>query len=382
MAQPPCWAEISLPRLKENFNIVRRHVGPERKILAVVKADAYGHGAVPVARTLEKAGTDALGVACLGEAIELRQAGIRAPILVLTGFYPGEEQELLAHNITPGITEVGQVELLERAAQGAGRKLRCHVKVDTGMGRLGVPPAEVPRLLDALSASRHLELEGLYTHLASSEDFTTDQTERQVACFEKARRQFAERGFRPPLIHLANTGAVVARPETWGTMVRPGSILYGYLSFMDFRVGDDRNAALQAKLPVKPVLTLKARLYQVRDFGPNSPLGYGSRFVTARPSRIAVVPIGYGHGWRRALTGRCRALLHGQSVPLVGTIGMDLTLADVTDVPAARPGDELVLIGSNGVASIPPTEVARALGSVASEVLSGLGKRIPRVYRD
>lgn len=398
-----CWAEISLPQLKENLALIRRHVAlrvpastpaqhgerktnrqgdPERKILAVVKADAYGHGAVPVARALEQAGVEMLGVAAAAEGIEIRQAGVRTPILCLTGFFPGEEKGLLEHDITPGITAVDQVARLEKAAQAAGRRLRCHVKLDTGMGRLGVPCADIPRLLEALAASRSLELEGLYTHFASSEDFTSNQTADQLARFEKAREQFAARGFRPPLIHLANTGAIVARPETWGTMVRPGSLLYGYLSFFNFPAGQDRSAEFAQKLPVKPVLTLKARVYLVRDYPAQAPLGYGANFVTRRPSRIAVLRIGYGDGWRRGLSGRCRTIIRGCYAPTVGTIGMDLTLADVTDVPHAQPGDDAVLIGSNGNISIPPTEPARALGTVASEVLSGLGKRVPRIYCD
>ena len=380
MAPRPCWAEISLSQLKENLAIIRRHIGPERKVLAVVKADAYGHGAVPVSRALEEARVDALGVACVAEGIELRQAGIRAPIVVLTGFFPGEEKDLIAHDITPGITEVGQVERLEKAA--GGKRTRIHVKIDTGMGRLGVPCSDIPRLLDWLATSPSLELEGLYTHFASSEDFTSDQTEEQVRCFEKAREQFAARGLRPPLIHMANTGAIVARPEAWGTMVRPGSMLYGYLSFFKFPAGRDRSAEFAAQLPVKPALTLKAQVYLIREYAANAPLGYGANFVTQRPSRIAVLPIGYGDGWRRGLSGRCRVLVRGQFAPTVGTIGMDLTLADVTDVPGAQPGDEVMLIGTNGKASILPTEPARALGTVASEVLSGLTKRVPRVYRD
>jgi len=380
MAPRPCWAEISLSQLKENLAIIRRHIGPERKVLAVVKADAYGHGAVPVSRALEEARVDALGVACVAEGIELRQAGIRAPIVVLTGFFPGEEKDLIAHDITPGITEVGQVERLEKAA--GGKRTRIHVKIDTGMGRLGVPCSDIPRLLDWLATSPSLELEGLYTHFASSEDFTSDQTEEQLRCFEKAREQFAARGLRPPLIHMANTGAIVARPEAWGTMVRPGSMLYGYLSFFKFPAGRDRSAEFAAQLPVKPALTLKAQVYLIREYAANAPLGYGANFVTQRPSRIAVLPIGYGDGWRRGLSGRCRVLVRGQFAPTVGTIGMDLTLADVTDVPGAQPGDEVMLIGTNGKASILPTEPARALGTVASEVLSGLTKRVPRVYRD
>ncbi|MGH9862478.1 MAG: alanine racemase, partial [Candidatus Acidiferrales bacterium] len=247
--------------------------------------------------------------------------------------------------------------------------------------RLGVSCAEVARIADKIAASSALELEGLYTHFASSEDFTSPQTQEQLERFERARAVFAERGLRPPLLHLANTGAIAGRPETWGTMVRPGSLLYGYLSFFKFPAGQDRSAEFAARLPVRPILSLKARALMVRDYPAQAQLGYGARFVTQRPSRIAVLPIGYGHGWRRALGGQARAILRGTFAPLVA-VDMDLTLADVTDIPGAQAGDEAILIGSNGAASIPPTEPARALGTVCSEVFSGLGKRIPRVYLD
>ena len=375
-----CWAEISLAQLKDNLKIVRRHVGPERKVMTVVKADAYGHGAVPVARALEEAGVDGLGVCCVDEAVELRTGGVKAPVLVLTGFVPGEETELIERGITPGITDIAQVEILEQAARAARRSVACQVKIDTGMGRLGVPAAEVPRLLDALEASPSLELEGLFTHFASSEDFTSPQTGRQVERFEKVRKQFAERGFDPPLIHMANTGATLARPESWGTMVRPGSLVYGFQSFLEFPNGEDRSEEFRAKVPVRPVMTLKARVFQVKDYPASVPVGYSARFVTERPSRLAILPIGYGDGWRRGLTGKCRAIVRGQYVPAVGTIAMDLTVVDVTDVPEARAGDEAILLGSGGEVAISPSEVARSLGTVASEILTGIGKRVPRYY--
>ncbi|HXE74830.1 MAG TPA: alanine racemase [Candidatus Xenobia bacterium] len=380
MGQRPCWAEISLNQLKENLNIIRRHVG-DRKVLCVVKADAYGHGAVPVARALEEAGADALGVACVAEAVELRRGGIRAPVIVLTGFFPGEEQELLEYGITPGITEIGQLERLEKAAAAAGRPVRCHVKFDTGMGRLGIPCNEVGRLLEVLSQCRAVRVEGLYTHFAAAEDFTSSQTAEQVARFEKLRAQCAAAGLKPAAIHLANTGAIVARPETWGTMVRPGSMLYGYLSFYKFPEGQDRSAELAAQVPVRPVLTLKAQVYSIRELPAGAPLGYGATFVASRPSRIAILPVGYGDGWRRGLSGKARVIVRGRFAPMVGTVGMDLTFADVTDIPGTQPGDEIVLIGINGTQAIPPTELARSLGTVASEVLTGLSKRVPRIYR-
>lgn len=379
MAEQLCWAEISLSRLRENLQVVRRQVGRARQVLAVVKANAYGHGAVPVARALAAAGADAFGVATLNEGIELRAAGIGQPILVLMGFLPGEEGELLAHNLTPGICDLAQLERLAQQARQVGGPVRCHIKVDTGMGRLGIPPDELPRLFATLAANPALALEGLYTHFAASEDFTSDQTARQLACFERLRSEFAARGLCPPLLHLANTGAIVGRPESWATLVRPGSMLYGYLSFLKFN-GPDRMADFYQQWPVRPVLTLKVRIYLIRQLPAGVPVGYGAGYLTERPARIGLLPIGYGHGWRRGLSGRSRGIVRGRYAPLVGTVGMDLTQIDLTDIPEAQPGDEAILIGESGNASIPPTEPARALGTVASEILSGLGPRIPRLY--
>ena len=388
MAERPCWAEISLGRLKDNLATIRRHVSVRDsgcKVLAVVKADAYGHGAVPIARALEGDGVDMLGVCCIAEGVELRDGGVNAPVLCLTGFNPGEERELIERKITPGITDISHIGLLERAAHDtgmAGKKLLCHVKIDSGMGRLGVPVAEADKLLDALDNAGHIEVEGLFTHFASSEDFTTDQATEQLRNFEEVRERFAAHGLHPPLVHLANTGAVAGRPETWGTMIRPGSALYGFVSFIEFGEGEERAEEIRSRLPVKPVMTLKAKVFQVRDVPVGATVGYSARFVAKRPSRIAMLPIGYGDGWRRSLAGKCDVVIRGQRAPIAGTVGMDITAIDVTDVPGAAVGDEVVLMGVAGDTVISPSDIARAIGSVASEVLTGIGKRIRRVYVD
>ena len=385
MAERPCWAEISLGRLKDNLAVIRGHVsagdaGP--KVLAVVKADAYGHGAVPVSRALEEAGADMLGVCCIAEAVELRDGGIKAPVLCLTGFCPGEENELIERGIIPAITDITHIDALDEAARSAGQNIRCHVKIDSGMGRLGVPAGETGKLLDRIDAAAHLEVEGLFTHFASSEDFTTEQAAEQLGSFEAVRGQFAARGLRPPLVHMANTGAIAARPDTWGTMIRPGSALYGFVSFIEFGEDEDRAEEVRSRLPVKPVMTLKAKIIQVREVSAGAAVGYNARFVAARPSRIALLPIGYGDGWRRGLSGRCDVIVRGQRAPMVGTIGMDITAVDVTDVPGVSAGDDAVLMGVAGDTIISPSDIARALSSVASEVLTGIGKRVRRVYVD
>jgi len=378
----PAWIEVDLSAIEENIRAISRFVGPTTAVMAVVKANAYGHGLVPVAQVSRVGGASTLGVAILDEALTLRDAGVDAPILIMGCGLPEHAPEIIERRISQVVTNREMAEALSREAIRRGTPALIHVKVDTGMGRLGIACKEVARVAEKLAASPLFELEGLYTHFASSEDFTSNQTDEQVRRFEEACAGFAARGLRPPHIHLANTGALVARPETWGTMVRPGSVLYGFHSFFKFPEGEDRTAEFAARLPVQPVLTLKGRVYTTRDYPAQAPLGYGARFVTQRASRIAVLPIGYGHGWRRGLSGHCRVIVRGCYAPTVGTIGMDLTLADFTDVPGIEPGEEVILIGSNGTASIPPTEPARVLGTVCSEVLSGLNKRIPRIYCD
>lgn len=229
VATRPTWAEVSLGALRQNYRIVQRHIGAGVDVCAIVKADAYGHGAVECSRALEKEGVRWLGVTSLDEAIPLREAGIRSRILLLTGFWRGEEEEIVRLNLTPTVWETAQIQLLERAATTLGVPQHAvHLKVDTGMGRLGVAPEDWPGVCSALKAAPHLSLEGLSTHLASSEVLDAPSVPEQLKSFEEVRRLLRNEGFNPPLIHAANTGAVISRPESWNTMVRPGIALYGY----------------------------------------------------------------------------------------------------------------------------------------------------------
>jgi alanine racemase len=375
----PVWAEVSLQAIGRNLRRIRRHIGPKPQILAVVKSNAYGLGAVPVAKALEKAGAERFGVTCANEGVELRESGIRKPILVLTGFWPGEEKRFIANRLTPTVTRLEDVRSLERAAKSARVKspLRFHLKINTGMNRLGLLPSELDAFASALADCRHIELEGTFTHFASAEDFSARQTDEQEETFRKCLDLLRALGVSPGVVHMANSGAICARPSTWADMVRPGAILYGYYQSFD---PPHKGQEIRDRLPVEPSLSLRARIITLRDLPAGQPVGYGARFVTERPSRIAVVNAGYADGILRQRTNRGCALLRGRHVPLVGAISMDLTTLDVTSVPEAALGDIVTLYGRDGSAEIKVSDVAAEIGTVTSDLLCALGRRVARYY--
>jgi alanine racemase len=373
----PVWAEISLGAIQRNFRRIRRHIGAGRKILCVVKGNAYGHGAVPVSKALAKAGSEWFGVTCTAEGIELREAGIRQPILLLTGFWPSEERRILRYRLTPVVTEIAQLHSLERAARCARRRLDFHLKVDTGMSRLGIAPSAADAFLAALADCPHLRLGGTMTHFASSEVFTSTQTEEQLRVFRDFVARLRAAGLHPGLLHLANSAAIASRPETWGDMVRPGALLYGYHQRYD---PPERLAEVSETLPLEPALSLRARIVSLRDLPAGVGIGYNARFVTCRPSRIAVIPAGYADGLVRELSNTGRVIVRGRCVPIVGTVSMDLTTIDVTDVPEVRLGDVVTIFGRQGPLSRSPFDVAAEIGTVTANLLCALGSRVPRFY--
>jgi alanine racemase len=378
-ATRPTWAEVSLHDLRYNFRVVQHHVGTGVTVCAVVKADAYGHGATECARALEEEGARWLGVTSLDEAIPLRDAGIQSRILLMTGFWRGEEEEIVRLGLTPTVWEPGQVESLEKAAARLGvAKHAVHLKVDTGMGRLGVAPEDLTQVSSALKSSPRLLLEGLSTHLASSEELDAPSVGEQLKCFEKVRRTLQNEGFEPPLVHAANTGAVISRKESWNSMVRPGIALYGYhLAFE--RAGREVSGS-KLRLAVKPVLTWKTRILSLRDMRANQALGYGGTYVTKAPTRIAVLPVGYADGFNRQLSSRGRVIVREHYAPIVGRISMDLTLVDVTGLPGIVVGDEVVLLGSGDGLSVDAIEHAALANTSPYEILCSISKRVPRKY--
>ncbi len=380
-ATRPTWAEVSLGNLRYNFGVVQRHLGPGVTVCAVVKADAYGHGATECARALEEEGAQWLGVTSLDEAIPLRDAGIQARILLMTGFWRGEEEEIIRLHLTPTAWEPGQVESLEKAAAGLGiAKHPVHLKVDTGMGRLGVAPEDLPGVISALKSSPHLVLEGLSTHLASSEVLDAPSVGEQLKSFEETKRVLRNAGLEPALVHVANTGAVISRRETWNNMVRPGIALYGY--YLPFERAGREVSGSKLRLAVKPVLTWKTRILSLREVRANQALGYGGTYVTKAPARIAALPVGYADGLNRQLSSRGRVIVREHYAPIVGRISMDLTLVDVTGLPGIAVGDEVVLLGSGDGLSVNAREHAELANTSLYEILCSISKRVPRRYEN
>lgn len=378
-ATRPTWADVSLATLRQNFRIVQKHVGSGVTVCAVVKADAYGHGAVECSRALEAEGARWLGVTSLDEAIPLRESGIRTNILLMTGFWRGEETEIVRLHLTPTVWEPRQIESLDKAASALGVKQHpVHLKVDTGMGRLGVGLDQLPKVLGTLENSKNLFLQGLSTHLAASEIMDAPSVSAQQHRFQQARQMVKDTGMRPSLIHVANTGAVISRRETWNTMVRPGVALYGY--YLPFRRAGREVSGGTLRLPVKPILTWKTRILSMRDFQGDQPLGYNGTYVTKAPAHVAVLPVGYADGYNRQLSNRGRVIVRDHYAPVVGSVSMDLTLVDVTGIPGVSVGDEVILLGNSDSLSVDALEHAELANSTPYEILCNISKRVPRRY--
>lgn len=377
----PVWAEISLAAIRHNLRVIRRHIGRERKVLAVVKANAYGLGAVPISRALAHADIDWLGVTSPSEGVELRRAGIRKPILVLTGFWPGEELELLHWKLTPTVADFDQLRRLERAvARRATHRTRpfpFHLKINTGMNRLGIDANAVESFARALVQCPHLRLEGTYTHFASAEDFTSPQTAEQEKVFFSAVERLRAAGVNPGMLHLANSGAICARASTWADMVRAGAILYGY--HQNFQP-PERKLELAARLPFRPCLVFRTRIIALREVPPGGAVGYGATFRTQGASRIAILAAGYADGLGRQQSNHGSVLVRGHRAPIVGIVSMDLSAVDVTDVKGAAAGDMVTIYGRDGGDAIEVSDVARESGTVTSDLLCALGQRVPRFY--
>jgi len=369
----PTWAEIDLDALAANLRVIRAQVGRDVKVMAAVKADAYGHGAVPCARRLEAEGVDWFGVALPEEGIELRAAGITRSILCLGGFWEGQQNVCLQQNLTPVVYRLDMIESLDRAAGDAGGVADVHVKIDTGMGRLGVRSEDVREFCEALSRFPNIRVDGLMTHLAAADDpaqadFTKDQLER----FQQAIDLFRDRGLTPSYVHAANSAATFAYPTARGNMVRPGGTLYGFVRDV---------LPPQFETPrLRPVMSLRSRIMLLKTVGKGEKLGYGCTFQTTRESVIATVPIGYDDGYRRWLSNRGRVIVGGTFAPVVGRVSMDLTLIDVTDVPGVSLHDQVTLLGQDGELSISAEDLAELAGTISYEITCGISSRVPRIH--
>ena len=381
MLTRPTWAEISLTALQHNFATIQSYVAPEATVCAIVKADAYGHGAEECARAMQSEGAKWFGVTCTDEGIALRTAGVTGRILLLSGFWRGEEEPLLEYNLTPAIWDCRHIELLENAAEKMGKppqSVAVHLKVETGMGRLGVSPQDLPQMIQALRDANFVMLEGLFTHLASAEVVDAPEVDAQLEGYDNAVKAVLVGGLAPTYYHVANSAGIVTRQRTWKNMVRPGISLYGY--YLPIKSVASRIPDGSHELPVKPVLSWKTRIISLREVGAGQPIGYNGAYVTQSPARLAVIPVGYADGLSRTLSNRGRVIVRNDYASMVGNVSMDLTIIDVTGIPVVDVGDEVILLGESASRTITAWELAMHSQTIPYEVLCAISKRVRRVY--
>lgn len=338
--------------------------------MAIVKANAYGHGAIETAQALVRQGVERFAVASLDEGIALRQAGLSASIVVLGALFDEQVSDLVVHRLTPVISDVRILPVLAKAAQSYPTPYPIHLKVETGMGRLGLSSEELLTLLDNPLLRNPLQVEGLMTHLADADGKDSTFTERQLDTFNVALEQIRQRGITIPLIHAANSAAIIRFPGAHFSLVRPGIMLYGYHTL----------PATVSAPDLRPVLSLQTTVVQLRTIPPGGTVSYNGTFVAARPTHIAVLPIGYADGYSRRLSHRGSVLIQGRRAPIVGLVCMDMIMVDVTDLAPVQVGETVTLIGEQGGESIWADEVADWIGTIPYEVLCGIGSRVPRLY--
>jgi alanine racemase len=367
------WVEVDLDRFAANLRAIRTHIGPEREILLVAKADAYGHGAADMAAAAEREGVTQLGVATLHEGMQLRRSGSRLPIMAMSPLLSGEIPEAVQHGIDPSVCDLTFARALSDEAVNARRAVRFHVEVDTGMGRAGVHLGEAEAFLAEACALPGLRLASVYTHFPDADAPDLAFAREQVRRFRELLERLEARGLRPPRAHAANSAGTVNLAEGLFDWVRVGLIAYGLQPGPG--PGDGG-----ARLALSPVMSFRSRLVQVRDMPAGSTVSYARTYTAPRAFRMGVVPVGYGHGYSWVLSGRGHMLVGGRRVPILGRVTMDLTMVDLSDVPDARVGDEVVLFGGQDGASLPVEEVAAGSATLAYEILCTIGKRVTRLY--
>jgi alanine racemase len=371
----PNWAEIDLEALRRNRRAICDHLKDGITPCYVVKCDAYGHGVVPCAQALEADGAEWLGVTSTEEGVALRMEGVNTRVLIMTGFWRGEEEAVVQHELTPAVATAEHIDALERAALLLNREpksVAVHLKIDTGMSRFGVSLAELPKLAQRIASAQYVRLEGIFSHMASAEVLDAEDARRQVERFDGAIETLRKLGIEPRYQHLANSAAIQARPAAWHNMVRPGLTLYGYAA--------EFPGHPEAAIEVAPVLSWKTRIVGLREVPAGTPVGYNGRTVTARATRIGLIAAGYGDGLTRHLSTRGRVIVRGAYAPILGNVSMDMTTVDVTEIPGIAIGDEVTLIGRDGEAFIPATEHANFAGTIPYEILCGISPRVPRIY--
>ena len=375
-ARRPTWAEIDLNNLAANFKRIKQRVSPVARVMAVVKANAYGHGAVACARRLANEGADWFGVALPEEGIELRASGIEQPVLCLGGYWPGQAAACIKHHLTPVVYRLDMIEALNQAAANAGVVADVHVKVDTGMGRLGIRFDQLGEFVDALKQFKNVRIDGVMSHLAAADDNSCQPlTHDQIQRFEDAVVVFRDHGYHPTHLHLANSAGVFGYREAWGNMVRPGGVLYG--------LWRDVLSIASPAPALLPVMSLHSRISLLKWVPAGETLGYGCTFEASRRSLIATIPVGYHDGYMRGLSNRAHVIVRDTYAPVVGRISMDLTLIDVTNVAGVEVDDQVTLLGSrtrDSELNIHAEDLARIAGTLSYEVTCGVSERVPRLY--
>jgi alanine racemase len=368
----PTVAEIDLGALAFNYRQIQKKIPKGVMTLGVVKADAYGHGAIPVSRKLEELGVEYLGVAMSDEGVQLRKGGIKTPILLLGGTYQEDVDRVFQFRLTPVVFQKESLQLLSEAAERRKKKVKVHLKVDTGMGRLGVPLGLWPAFLVGMKRFPNIEVEGILSHYSMADENDDPFTERQWKAFQDAVAIAESMGIHVRYTHISNSAGLAAFPSWSGNLVRPGIILYGSYPSPVFR----------KLIKLKPVMTLKTRIGLLKQVPAGVKISYGGTFVTKMESRVATLPIGYADGYNRKLSNQGQVLVRGRRAPVVGRVCMDYIIADVTGIPKVSPGDEVVLMGRQGREEITAEEVAERIGTISYEVFCLVGKRVPRVYRE
>jgi alanine racemase len=354
--------------LVHNFREVRRLAGPDCAIAPVIKSDAYGHGFIGTARELLKAGADRFAISFTEEGLQLREAGISVPILVLGGCYPAQAREIVAGKLTPMVSTLDLARALDDAASSSGNPFRIHLKVETGLGRLGIPAGEIPAFLEEAKRLPYLEVEGIGTSFSSVTD--SGLAARQIATLERVAGEAARSLGKPLSIHIAHTGGLLLGLTRPGWLIRPGVMLYGYTRGLPSN---------EARL--KPVLTWRTEIFKVEKFPAGSPIGYGGEYRTKEGSRIALLPVGYSDGLLRSYAGKGEVLIRGRRARFIGRFSMDWTMVEAGHIPGAKEGDEVILIGRQQDEQITADEMAERAGTIIDEIFVSIAKRVPRIFQ-
>jgi len=363
---------VDLNALGWNFRQIRSKVGSQVKVLSMVKANGYGHGAAAISKALAAEGSDAFGVATTEEGVELRQAGICTPILVLAGAYPDQVDQFFDNSLTPVIHALASLEELDAIVHRRKKSLNVHLKIDTGMGRIGLLAAEFNSWLPKIKTLKALKIEGVFSHFSHAESVEGSYTRQQLWTFQGIVERLRAEGIFPSLVHLANSAATITLPQAYFDMVRPGLMLYGIYP----------SPAMASQICLKPVLSWKTRILQLKKVPAGSSISYGQTFVTKRESFIATLPIGYADGYPRLLSNRGEVLVTGKRAPVAGRVCMDLTMIDVTDIGKIQQGDEVVLLGRQGDAEISADDMAAWADTISYEILTSIGARVPRIHHN